>query len=316
MYALRAATSLELAIVAVISRLICLLPLPWALALGRACGLIWYYLIPVRRRVALVNVERVFGDQLSPAARRRLVRANFVHLACYAVELLRIPRMTCASAADLTEIRGWEHVEAGFARGKGVIVFSSHVGNVDLAGTSMAIRGVPVSVVAKDMGAMTRSFVAAVRERTGVILIPPRRSKEQIKELLAANKMVVLIIDQHVAKHRALVCDFFGQRAATSPAPSRFAAETGAALIPGVTYRLPGSHRHVLRFLPPLALERPYADDDANLQHNTERLNRAVEAWVREFPEQWLWVHKRWKVQDDPEAWERASSAGPVAKAG
>jgi len=116
--------------------------------------------------------------------------------------------LTCKCQLDIT-------------RGKGVIVFSSHVGNVDLAGTSMAIRGVPVSVVAKDMGAMTRSFVAAVRERTGVILIPPRRSKEQIKELLAANKMVVLIIDQHVAKHRALVCDFFGQRAATSPAPAK-----------------------------------------------------------------------------------------------
>jgi KDO2-lipid IV(A) lauroyltransferase len=296
--------------------LICLLPVSWAIGLGRVFGLVWYYLIPVRRHVALVNVGRVFGDSLSPAQRRRMVRDNFVHLATYAVELLRIPQMTPESAADLASIEGWEHIEQGFARGKGVIVVASHVGNVDLAGTSMAIRGVPVSVVAKDMGAMTRSFVAAVRARTGVILIPPRRSKEQIKELLAANKMVVLIIDQHVAKHRAVVCDFFGQRAATSPAPARFAAETGAALIPGVTYRLPGSHRHVLRFLPPFTLEHPHADADDNLQHNTERLNRLVEAWVRERPEQWMWVHKRWKVHDDPESWERASAARSVAKAG
>ena len=291
-----------LPLLVLLSRLVSALPLPLALGLGRALGWVWYYLIPIRRRVALVNIDRVYQAILSARERRRLVRANFVHLATYAVELLRIPRLTAASAASLTERQGWHYVEESFARGKGVILVSSHVGNVDLAGASMAILGVPVCVVAKDMGAMTRGFVASVRERTGVTLVPPRRSRDQIKALLAANKMVVLIVDQHVAKHRAMVCDFFGQRAATSPAPARFALETGATVIPALTYRAEGG-RHVLRFLPPMSMETPHADQAANLRHNTERINRTIEAWVREFPAQWLWVHKRWKAHDNPREW-------------
>jgi len=107
-----------------------------------------------------------------------------------------------------------------------------------------------------------------------------------------------------MARHRAIVCEFFGGLAATSPAPARFALETGATIIACHIERADDAGHHILKIEPPFVLETPYQDFDANVRHNTERLNRMIEGWIRAVPEQWLWLHRRWKVDDDPTGWE------------
>ncbi len=133
--------------------------------------------------------------------------------------------------------------------------------------------------------------------------IAPQRSKDDIRAVLKRGEIVVFIIDQYMVSYRGIVCEFFGQLASTTPAPTRFALETGAPIVPLWTYRKGRSGAHVLCIEPELVLETPYEDRDANLRHNTERLNRLVESWIRQQPEQWLWLHRRWKVQDNPEGW-------------
>lgn len=287
-----------------LSRFIYLLPLTVALAFGRLLGFIWYYIVPVRKKVAMDNIRRALGNDISEKERKRIIRSFFSNFCMSAIEILRTPHMSLSENEELVKIEGWEHMEQALERGKGVILFATHIDNVDLGGCSMAMRGAPISVVVKKMGKSAERFISSVRENTGVTLIPGKNSKHYIKELLAENKIVTIVADQHLSKRRAIACKFFGQWAATTPAPSRFAFETGAALVPAVINRQGKTGYHQIRVSPAFDLETPYNDQDRNIRHNTERLNRIIEQWIREAPDQWWWVHKRWKVQDNPEGWD------------
>lgn len=286
------------------SRLISALPLPIALVIGRHLGTFLFYLARGRRAIAMSNIARTVGRDLTPRQRRRLALDSFALQGMYVIELLRLPCLTPELSAELVEQDGWEHMEAALAKGKGAILVASHMDNVDLAGCSMSIRGAPITVVAKEIGwAPAQQFVKAIRERTGVELIATRDSGKRIKELLAANKIVTLVVDQHLKRRHSIICQFFGQLANTSPAPTRIALDTGAPIVTGLMHRQGRSQRHVAR-LRPFALEQPSSDRFENVRHNTERINRVLESWIREFPEQWLWMHKRFKVQDAPEKFD------------
>ena len=250
------------------------------------------------------NIRRALGNELSEKERKKIIRRFFSNFCMSLIETLRIPHMTLAENEQLVKIEGWEHIEKALERGKGIILFATHIDNVDLGGCSMAMRGAPISVVAKTMGKSAEQFIRSVREHTGVILIPPKNSKHYIRELLAKNKIVTIVADQHLSKRRAIACQFFGQWASTTTAPSRFAFETDAAIIPAVINRQGKTRYHQVRVSPAFEQERPYNDMDMNIRHNTERLNRIIEQWIREAPDQWWWVHKRWKAQDDPEGWD------------
>lgn len=280
------------------------LPLSWALRIGRAIGLFWHDILPIRRQIARRNVERVFGTELSPRAQRRIVRRCFENLGMFGVEVFRLPHLTQAQSEMLVERRNWQILEEALQRGKGLIVVTAHMGNYDLAACSQAIRGVPINAIIKPIHwAPAHRFIFGTRERTGLKLIASRGSKDDIRAALQRGEIVVFIVDQHMLPHQGIVCEFFGQLASTTPAPTRFALETGAPIIPLWIYRKGHGGAHVLSIEPELVLETPYEDRDANLRHNTERLNRRVESWIRQHPEQWLWLHRRWKVQDNPEGW-------------
>jgi KDO2-lipid IV(A) lauroyltransferase len=275
-----------------------------ALAIGRFLGYLAYYVIPIRRGVAFQNIDRVFGTTKPKQEKRRIVRSCYANLGMYGIELLRLPLLTFEVGERLVKRQGFEHLDTAYARSKGVIIVAVHIGNIDYVACSMSVSGISISSVVKRISwKPAQEFITMVRERTGWTIFPPR-SKAKIYESLKENKVVMFYIDQHLAKQRAIVCEFFGQLASTSPAPARFALETGATIVPALIYREDHSGHHVLRLSEPLKLETPYEDMQMNIRHNTELLNRIVEGWIREFPEQWLWLHKRWKVQDDPGDWD------------
>jgi len=165
----------------ILSRFIYFLPLSVALALGRFLGFIWYYIIPIRKKVAMDNVRRALGNEISEKERKRIVRRFFSNICMSAIEILRIPHMNLSENEELVRIVGWEHMEQALERGKGVILFATHIDNVDLGGCSMAMRGAPISVVARKMGKSAEQFIRSVRKNTGVTLIPSKNSKNYIK---------------------------------------------------------------------------------------------------------------------------------------
>ncbi len=287
-----------------ISSFLQVLPLSWALRIGRAIGLFWHYIIPIRRQIARENVARVFGTELSQRAQRRIVRRCFENLGMFGVEVFRLPALTQIQSEMLVERRNWHTLVEALQRGKGVIVVTAHMGNYDLAACSQAIRGVQINAVVKRIHwAPAHRMVFGARERTGLRLIFGQGARHEIRAALKRGEIVTFVIDQHMVSYRGIVCKFFGQLASTTPAPTRFALETGAPIIPLWIYRKGQSGAHVLCIEPEVVLETPYEDRDANLRHNTERINRLVESWIRQKPEQWLWLHRRWKVHDNPEGW-------------
>lgn len=286
------------------SRLISMLPLPAAMAFARILGLLWYYVVPIRRKLAMENINRALGNELTEAEQKKAVRELFVNFCMYLIEVIRIPHMTLEENEEQVQIDGWEHMEKALAKGKGVILVATHVDNVDLGGCSMAMRGAPIAVVVRKMGKTAEEFISSVRSNTGVTIISAKGTGGVIKDLLAENKIVTIVIDQHLARYRSIVCDFFGTWASTTPAPTRFGYETGAPLIPGVIQRKKTPGHHHVRIFPEFKLESPYTDQEDNVRHNTERLNRMVESWIREVPNQWWWFHKRWKYMNPDHGWE------------
>lgn len=292
-----------------LSRFFCWLPLSLAMGIAQAIAAFWYYLVPLRRGVARRNVERVFGQSLSAADKRRIVRRCFTHLCMYAVEELRLPALTADVSAQLVARQGFDNVDGMLAQNRGVIAVTAHLGHFDLLGCSQTVRGYPVHAILKDIKwSQGHKLWNAVRDATKLGRVAPRKSWGAIKELLERNQIVAFLIDQHMAKHRAIVCEFFGQLASTTPAPVRMAFETGAPIMPIFITRTAKPGHHLIRAFPQFMLETPYESLDANIRHNTERLNRMLEGLIRQTPEQWLWLHKRWKVQDSPEGWEIPAS--------
>lgn len=277
-----------------------MLPLAWALALGRGVGVLLAWFFPLRRDVALANMDRVYGDTLDASQKRRLLFKVYQQLGMYGVETLRLPSLTAKQAYARIDHPDLKQAMVPVNEGKGLIVVVAHVGNFDLLACVHGLWGVPLAVVYKDISwKAARKFWEKIRARTGIAIIPPRRAKEEIHARLKLGQVVAFAIDQHMAAHRGIVCDFFGHPASTTPAPVRFAMDTGVLIQPVVMFRDGVGGRHRLHHLPQVSMERPHADVEANVQHNTERLNRIVEGWIRKAPEQWLWMHRRWKNQPE-----------------
>lgn len=271
------------------------------MAAAEGIGAFWYYVLPIRRRVALENVHRALGQELCLQAQRRIVRRSMIHACMYAIEELRMPDMSLERSVAWVAREHIERIDRLLARQKGVIAVTAHLGNFELMGSSQTIRGYNISAILKDIHfAPAQAFWNQVRTQTRLGQIAPRKSKHTIVQALADNTIVAMLIDQHMAPHRSVVCQFFGQPAATSFAPVRFALETGAPILPLFIRRTEKPGHHIIHFEPEFELEHPHPNAQANLVHNTQRLNNILEGWIRTYPDQWLWLHKRWKVQDNP----------------
>ena len=287
-----------------LSRLFCAMPIGLALAIGRVLAWFWYWILPVGRAVAHRNLQMAYHGELSRSQRRRIVRRCIDIQAMGAVEMLRAVEYTREQSLKYVHVSGMDHLDRALEQGKGCLVITSHVGSIDLMAYSQAILGFPIHGVVKDIHwKPARDFVRAVRERTRLALISPRKSGDVIRQTLIDNKAVAMIVDQHSKRYRGLVCEFFGLLASTSPAPARFHFESGAPVVTAVMYRR-GNTSHFDLTAEPFEMERPHGDLDLDIRHNTERLNAVIESWIRKDPAQWLWLHKRWKVQDNPEDWE------------
>jgi KDO2-lipid IV(A) lauroyltransferase len=274
------------------------------MALARGAGNAWYFVVPIRRRLARENVRRVFGARLSSSEQRAIVRRSCQNLTMTAVEILRLPYDMGRNEA-LVSIVGRDHLDAALAKGCGVILVCSHAGNIDLLGISLAIRGYPFHAIVKKLHwKPLDAFVQATRRRSGTAVIGTKGSSAALRSALASGGTVLWAIDQHMPRRRGIVCRFFGELASTTPAPARYALATGAALVPAQLVRTGAAGHHVLHLEPELALETPSDDPVTDARHITERLNRIAERWIEHTPDLWLWQHRRWRVQDDPARWD------------
>ena len=263
-------------------------------------GRILYNLLPVRRRTLLENLRIVYGEDAPPGAIRALAQAFYGHLARSLVECAMLPCLSARKKASLVRIENGEAVAHAAERRKGILILTGHFGNWEVA-PLLGLAKLPLyrgrfHFVRRPIRArwierlVTRRFHAA-----GIHVIPKKGSLERILERLAAGDIVVFILDQHAAPKDGVEVEFFGRKASTLRSLAVIALATGAPVVPAACFREAGGG-HVLRFEDPLP---PVDADDADeaIRARTLQYNRALEQLILRHPEQWFWIHRRWKEE-------------------
>ena len=276
------------------------LPEPLAFALGRLLGRLWYAVDGRHRRVALENLARAFGSRVTAAEREAIARKHFIHLGYTFVETCRLRGLGSAALERVVEVEGAEHFERARERGRGVVVVTAHFGSWEVLTRAWLLVGEAAAIVARPLdNPLLEAWIAGIRTAGGNRVISKRHAFQHLVETLRRGGTVAMLIDQNVAREQGVFVDFFGTPACTTTAATLAARRTGAALLPVVCpRRAPG------RFTIRIGKEIPVAgtgDFRRDVLATTAEATTALEAFIREHPEQWFWVHRRWKTRPEGE---------------
>ena len=262
-------------------------------------GRVLYRLLPFRRQVVLENLRRVFGDAAPAAEIERLAQAHYAHLGHLLWEILWFPWVSAKRRAQMVRVENLAAIEAALSQGRGVLILTGHFGNFEVA-TAAGLDSYPWArgrfhfvrrpIKPRWLDALlTRRF-----RNAGFGVLPKRGGLDAILDRLAAGDLVVFPFDQHASRKDGVVVEFFGHPASTFRSLAVIALSTGAPVMPAASWREPGGG-HVLRFDDPLPT---IEHDDTNeaIRLNTRAYNAALERMILRHPDQWWWVHRRWRT--------------------
>jgi KDO2-lipid IV(A) lauroyltransferase len=282
------------------------LPRRAALALGRALGRFWGDLDRRHLAIAADHLRRAFPEW-SESRVWRTASDCYAHFGAGLVDILWLEGRPREEVLALVDVVGRPHVEAAMAAGRGAILAACHIGNWEVHGLAHGWVFGPIGVVARPFeNPAFDARLVAFRSSGGNTVIYKQRALGQVLKLLRAGHGVALLLDQNVAADDGIFVDFFGRPAATTTVAAALAAKTGCALVPSHTRLLPDG-RYRLTYEPVLSWTRD-ADRDREIFRITQWLTHRVERWVRDAPEQWLWMHRRWKTQPAHERQQTAIS--------
>jgi KDO2-lipid IV(A) lauroyltransferase len=234
---------------------------------------------------------------LGEAERRRLIRGVFDNLGRLLVEFSHFPRLTPDNISGLVVYEGFEHFAEARARGRGTIFLTAHIGAWELSPLAHALYGHPLTFLTRPIdNTRVDRLITRYRTLAGNRIIARSDAVRDVLRALRANEAVGFLIDQNTTRTEGAFSDFFGIPAATTTGVATLAARTGAAVLPAYIRWEPEQRRHVLHFAPLANLVRT-GDREADAATNTRLFNQILEGFVREVPDQWLWIHKRWKTR-------------------
>jgi KDO2-lipid IV(A) lauroyltransferase len=260
-------------------------------------GKFLYYAFPFRRRVVLENLRRVFGN-LPEAEIRALAQAYCAHFVRFGAEFVRLPFMSDAQKKKFIRIENEESPIRAHEKGKGVLLLTGHFGNWEVA----TVAGISQFTQYKGLFHFVRrplkpqllnAFVTHRFRRAGFGSIAKRGSLDTILSLLSEGAIIVYVFDQYAAGKDGIMVDFLGHPAKTFKSLAILALSTAVPVIPASSWREPDG-THVLRFEEPLPLI-DCEDTDEAIRQNTQAYNKALERMLLRHPEQWIWMHRRWK---------------------
>lgn len=268
-----------------------LLPLPVLAVLGRGLGLALYALHAGRRRVVRINVELCFPD-LSRRARARLVRAHFKAFGQALVDIAVAWWGSGSRLSRLVRFRGREHYDRALSAGQSIILLAPHFVGLEMGGIRLSMERPMVTMFRHPDNELLRVVIERARARFGLRLVEHNRPLTTLVRQVKAGAPLYYLPDQDAGRRNAVFAPFFGIPTATFAVLGRMAQLADAVVIPCVTRQLPRGRGYEISFRPPLP---NFPSGDA--QADTERMNRAIEQLVREIPEQYFWVHKRFKTR-------------------
>jgi KDO2-lipid IV(A) lauroyltransferase len=289
---------LEYAVVRALVALLGGLPRRAARFVGAGVGATAYRLLGRLRTVGLSNLELAFPEK-SAAERQRILRRLYRNLGWLLAEFCQMPHYTRENTPNFLRYEGLEHYLAARARGKGVLIVTGHLGAWELSSYYHSLMGHPMSIVIRRLdNARVDRLVNAIRCLHGNRVL---HKDDFARGLLAAmrhGQTVGILMDTNMTPPQGLFVPFFNRQACTASGLARVALKTGAAVLPGFMLGEEAEQKYVLRFGEEISLIIT-GDDEADTLANTAQFTAVIEDWVRRYPDQWLWVHRRWKTRPD-----------------
>jgi KDO2-lipid IV(A) lauroyltransferase len=261
-------------------------------------------LLPYRAATALARLcLRAFGSRFRPVAERNLAMALpeadrdaliegcFQSLARLLALLPRFSSIDRSNVGQWIRYEGFEHFERAKKEGKGVLFATAHLGNWEFSAFAHALMAEPMTIVVRPLdNPLLDALATRYRTMSGNHVLSRSDYARPMLQVLKANKALGILIDQNVTADRGIFIDFFGVKACVDAGFARLAAHTGAAVIPGYALWSELEGKYILRFDPPVPVSGDALED-------TQRIQTALEQAIRLHPEQWLWIHRRWKTR-------------------
>jgi Kdo2-lipid IVA lauroyltransferase/acyltransferase len=263
-------------------------------------GNFFYYCLPIRKQVVLSNMHQAFSTVLTRQEIKKLAKAFYQHMAMFLFENLQLRFLTQQQIQSRVEVKGHEYLLKAREKGKGIALLAGHFGNWELGAIGgmlnfQSFRG-HFYVIRKTLNykclekLLFRRFFSA-----GILVIPKTNALSYAVEALENKNAVVFIMDQYasIKAKDGIAVPFFGKQTGTYKSLAMIAQNTDAEVIPMKCYR-DEKKKHVLEFYPPISISSEENNKKA-LYLNTKHYNESLEKMILSHPEQWLWLHKRWK---------------------
>lgn len=293
---------LEFAVFRVVFASFAALPRPLALRCGAVLGELLAVVARRQRRIALSNLAFVFPDR-GPREHRRILRACCRNLGRVGAEFCHLPQLTPESLSHYIEFadrEAWENVFR-VAEQRGAIIVTGHFGNWELLAFVHGMLGRPITFVYKPMrNQIFDARLQEVRRLAGTTVLPKRSAARAALRILRRGEVLVIPSDQNQRRSEGVFVDVLGKLACTNPGAARLAMHTGAAVFPVFLVRQGESERHRLVVLPEIEMVNS-GDRERDIVTNTQRCSDAISGMLRQYPEQWIWFHRRWRTRPEGE---------------
>lgn len=281
---------LEYALAATLVWALRVAPLGIANSIARAATGTMDTLIPKLRRVGLQNLFFAYPE-LDLARRNRIVDGVFASVGRLLVALARFPKLNRGNISEWIGYEGLEHYWEAKRGARGVLVATAHLGNWELSAFAHALMTEPMAVMVRPLdNPLIDGIVEERRTLSGNRLIYKRDSARAVIKALRNNEAVGVLIDQNTSVAEGVFIDFFGKRACAGTGFVKLAHHSGAAVVPGFAFWNEETGKYVLRFYPAISLT-------GDVEADTQQIHSTIEGIIREHPEQWMWIHRRWKTR-------------------
>jgi KDO2-lipid IV(A) lauroyltransferase len=253
------------------------------------------------RRVGMRNLELALPE-VSSKIRKKILKRVYIHLGWQLVEFCRMTRYTAENTRDWMRTEGLEHYLRAQARGKGVLIITGHLGAWELSSFYHSLMGHPMGMIIRNLdNRRLDAYVNGIRCLHGNFVISKDDFGRGLLKAIHAGGTVGILMDTNMTPPQGEFVPFFGVDACTGTGLAHIARQTGAAVLPGFMLWEPGESRYVLHFGPEVEMPRT-ENRAADILEGTRACTAVIESWIRRYPDQWLWIHRRWKTRPAGEA--------------
>ncbi|MCK4404265.1 MAG: lysophospholipid acyltransferase family protein [candidate division Zixibacteria bacterium] len=274
------------------------LPRNAAISVGGFLGKLAYFLIGEARRKTLYNLSLAFGKVMNGKKLRKLAYQVFENVGKNVADAVRLKKMSWEDIEKITEIEGLEHFDKAYRAEKGVIGFTGHISNFELMAAYFSLRGYKLSVVGREVyDPRLDRLLVENRESVGIENIPSSAGVKPILKVLRAGKFLGVLADQDSSRVRGVFVNFFGRPARTPVGPVLLAYKTGSPIVPMAIVRK-NKNKYKIIVKPPVELT--FSENrEKDITNVTQKCMQVLESIIREHPDQWLWMHDRWKSKPE-----------------